>query len=225
MLDTAPEVQASHPRQTITGDKSYYGREFEHDLTDRDLKLLCRARAGESERAGVHLFTRNGSGRTPRGVRPVCGAHRVRPPASQLPRPPGGGEGGPQLRADARPDPPVRPDPAGVRARPAPGDPGADAGDRLHGRRADPGRQRPRRPRGAPRQRVRRAGPRACRPRRSSRRTGCSDCRLPRQGARASRLAAVLRGASCAAMCSVCRVRPVSPEARTFPRGWSRGRW
>lgn len=56
MLDTAPDVQASHPRQTIIGDKNYYGRQFEHDLTERDLKLLRPARKGESERTGAHLF-------------------------------------------------------------------------------------------------------------------------------------------------------------------------
>ena len=56
MLDTAPEVQADHPRQTIIGDKNYYGREFEHDLTERHLVLLRPARKGEPERAGAHLF-------------------------------------------------------------------------------------------------------------------------------------------------------------------------
>ncbi|MFF7984319.1 hypothetical protein ACFZDK_35275 [Streptomyces sp. NPDC007901] len=56
MLDTAPDVTASHPGQTIIGDWNYYGREFEHDLTGRDLKLLRPARKGEPERAGAHLF-------------------------------------------------------------------------------------------------------------------------------------------------------------------------
>ncbi|MFF5721823.1 IS982 family transposase [Streptomyces buecherae] len=56
MLDTAPEVQARHPRQTIIGDKNYYGREFENDLTERHLTLLRPARKGEPERAGAHLF-------------------------------------------------------------------------------------------------------------------------------------------------------------------------
>lgn len=56
MLDTAPDVQATHPQQTIIGDKNYYGREFENDLTERDLKLLRPARKGEPERAGAHLF-------------------------------------------------------------------------------------------------------------------------------------------------------------------------
>jgi len=56
MLDTAPDVQATHPGQTIIGDKNYYGREFENDLTERDLTLLRPARKGEPERAGAHLF-------------------------------------------------------------------------------------------------------------------------------------------------------------------------
>jgi hypothetical protein len=56
LLDTAPEVEATHPGQTIIGDKNYYGREFEHDLTQRNLELLRPARKGEPERAGAHLF-------------------------------------------------------------------------------------------------------------------------------------------------------------------------
>jgi hypothetical protein len=56
MLDTSPEVQAGHPRQTIIGDKNYYGREFENDLTERHLTLLRPARKGEPERPGTPLF-------------------------------------------------------------------------------------------------------------------------------------------------------------------------
>jgi hypothetical protein len=56
MIDTAPDVTASHPGQTIIGDKNYYGHEFENDLTERDLKLLRPARKGEPDRAGAHLF-------------------------------------------------------------------------------------------------------------------------------------------------------------------------
>ena len=56
MLDSAPGVQATHHGQTIIGDKNYYGREFEHDLTERHLELLRPARRGEPERAGAHLF-------------------------------------------------------------------------------------------------------------------------------------------------------------------------
>ncbi|KOG51578.1 transposase, partial [Streptomyces virginiae] len=56
MLDTAPDIAAARPGQTIIGDKNYYGREFEHDLTERHLELLRPARKGEAERAGAHLF-------------------------------------------------------------------------------------------------------------------------------------------------------------------------
>lgn len=56
LLDTAPDVAAEHPGQTIIGDKNYFGREFEHDLAERDLRLLRPARRGETERAGAHLF-------------------------------------------------------------------------------------------------------------------------------------------------------------------------
>ncbi|KIZ14891.1 IS982 family transposase [Streptomyces natalensis] len=56
LFDTAPDVMAAHPRQTIIGDKNYYGREFEDDLTERHLDLLQPARKGAPERAGVHLF-------------------------------------------------------------------------------------------------------------------------------------------------------------------------
>jgi hypothetical protein len=43
-------------RDTIIGDKNYYGCDFEHDITERDLTLLRPARKGEPERAGAHLF-------------------------------------------------------------------------------------------------------------------------------------------------------------------------
>ena len=56
MFDTAPDVMVAHPGQTIIGDKNYYGRDFERDLTERHLKLLRPARKGEPERAGAHLF-------------------------------------------------------------------------------------------------------------------------------------------------------------------------
>jgi hypothetical protein len=56
MLDADPHLVATHPHQTIIGDKHYYGRIFEQDLTDRDLQLLRPARKGEPERAGAHLF-------------------------------------------------------------------------------------------------------------------------------------------------------------------------
>ena len=56
MLDHAPEVAAAHSGQTIIGDKNYFGRDFEEQMTLRELDLLRPARKGETERAGAHLF-------------------------------------------------------------------------------------------------------------------------------------------------------------------------
>nr|WP_206061511.1 hypothetical protein [Nonomuraea basaltis] len=47
---------AEHPGQTFTGDRQYYGRAFERELTECDLTLLRPARRGECQRAGAHLF-------------------------------------------------------------------------------------------------------------------------------------------------------------------------
>ncbi len=56
MLDTAGDLVARHPGQTIIADKHYYGRAFEHALTDSGLRLLRKARKGEPARAGTELF-------------------------------------------------------------------------------------------------------------------------------------------------------------------------
>jgi hypothetical protein len=56
MLEADPGLMAGHPKQTIIGDKNYYGHIFEQALTDRDLNLLRPARKGEPERGGAHLF-------------------------------------------------------------------------------------------------------------------------------------------------------------------------
>jgi hypothetical protein len=56
MLDAAPELLAGRRGQTIIADKNYYGRDFERDLTERDLRLLRPARKGEPERTGARLF-------------------------------------------------------------------------------------------------------------------------------------------------------------------------
>jgi Transposase DDE domain len=56
MLDTDADLVATHPDQTIIGDKNYFGRTFEEGLTDRDMQLLRPARKGEPERAGARLF-------------------------------------------------------------------------------------------------------------------------------------------------------------------------
>ena len=46
----------AHPGQTIIGDKNYFGRSFEADLTERELVLLRPVRKGEAKRAGQELF-------------------------------------------------------------------------------------------------------------------------------------------------------------------------
>jgi hypothetical protein len=56
MLDHARDVVNAHPGQTLIGDKNYFGRAFEEDLTERELVLLRPVRAGEASRTGQHLF-------------------------------------------------------------------------------------------------------------------------------------------------------------------------
>jgi hypothetical protein len=56
MLEAARDVVAAHPGQTVIGDKNYFGRDFEADLTERDLVLLRPVRKGEARRAGQHLL-------------------------------------------------------------------------------------------------------------------------------------------------------------------------
>ncbi len=56
MLKAGRDVVNSHPGQTVIGDKNYFGRAFEADLTRRDLVLLRPVRKGEATRAGQELF-------------------------------------------------------------------------------------------------------------------------------------------------------------------------
>jgi len=56
MLDAARDVVGDHPGQTVIGDKNYFGRTFEAELTERELELLRPVRKGEAKRAGQHLF-------------------------------------------------------------------------------------------------------------------------------------------------------------------------
>lgn len=56
MLKAARDVTAAHPGQVIIGDKNYFGRAFEADLTERELVLLRPVRKGEARRAGQNLF-------------------------------------------------------------------------------------------------------------------------------------------------------------------------
>jgi hypothetical protein len=56
ILDTEPDLINDRPGQTLIGDRHYYGRRFEHALTEAGLSLLRPARKGESERPGAPLF-------------------------------------------------------------------------------------------------------------------------------------------------------------------------
>ncbi len=56
MLEAGQDVVDDHPGQTLIGDKNYFGRHFEADLTERELALLRPARKGEARRAGQNLL-------------------------------------------------------------------------------------------------------------------------------------------------------------------------
>ncbi len=56
MLEAARDVVDAHPGQTVIGDKNYFGRAFEADLSERELVLLRPVRKGEAKRAGQQLF-------------------------------------------------------------------------------------------------------------------------------------------------------------------------
>jgi hypothetical protein len=56
MLEAGRDVADARPGQTVIGDKNYFGRDFEADLTERDLVLLRPVRKGEAKRAGQQLL-------------------------------------------------------------------------------------------------------------------------------------------------------------------------
>ncbi|MEV0533991.1 IS982 family transposase [Kitasatospora sp. NPDC050463] len=56
LLAVDPRLTAEHPRQTLIGDKNYFGREFEQRLADLDIRLLRPTRKSEPQRAGSQLF-------------------------------------------------------------------------------------------------------------------------------------------------------------------------
>jgi Transposase DDE domain len=51
-----PDVSNGRARQTIIGDKNYFGASFEGTLADAGIDLLRPARKGEPERAGARFF-------------------------------------------------------------------------------------------------------------------------------------------------------------------------
>lgn len=73
MLDTAPDVLAVHPGQTIIGDKNYFGREFEHGLAERHLKFCGPPARGKPSRPGHTCSSRCGRSSS-RSIRPSRGS-------------------------------------------------------------------------------------------------------------------------------------------------------
>ena len=63
-----PRRRGSSSRQVIIGDKNYFGRAFEAELTERELTLLRPVRKGEARRAG-----QNSSSRCARSSSPSTG--------------------------------------------------------------------------------------------------------------------------------------------------------
>ncbi|MGW0212647.1 IS982 family transposase [Streptomyces sp. NPDC003233] len=56
LLAAEPHLVAARPGQTLIGDKNYFGRDFEHQMAEQNIRLLRPARKGESERPGAPLF-------------------------------------------------------------------------------------------------------------------------------------------------------------------------
>ncbi|MGW6244332.1 IS982 family transposase [Streptomyces roseolus] len=56
LLAAEPELVAARAGQTLIGDKNYFGRAFEGQLAEQDIRLLRPARKDEPERAGAPLF-------------------------------------------------------------------------------------------------------------------------------------------------------------------------
>jgi hypothetical protein len=54
--DLAGWAEYVRPRQTLIGDKNYFGRGFERELSEHGVQLLRPARKGERERPGAALF-------------------------------------------------------------------------------------------------------------------------------------------------------------------------
>lgn len=56
ILDADPELTGRPARQTLIGDKNYFGRQFETTLDEAGIDLLRPARKGEPERARSQFF-------------------------------------------------------------------------------------------------------------------------------------------------------------------------
>lgn len=56
LLAAEPNLVAARPAQTLIGDKNHFGRGFEHELAEQDIRSLRPARKGEPDRPGASLF-------------------------------------------------------------------------------------------------------------------------------------------------------------------------
>jgi hypothetical protein len=56
ILTADPTLIAERPGQILIGDRNYYGKDFEHTLTEAGIDLLRPARKGEQQRPGARLF-------------------------------------------------------------------------------------------------------------------------------------------------------------------------
>jgi hypothetical protein len=56
MLENAADIVNARPGQTLIGDKNYFGRAFEEELTERELALLRPVRKGEAKRSGQQFL-------------------------------------------------------------------------------------------------------------------------------------------------------------------------
>lgn len=56
LLATTPALAQRQGRRTLIADKGYYGRAFEHRLTEHGIDLLRPARSGEKPQAGARFF-------------------------------------------------------------------------------------------------------------------------------------------------------------------------
>ena len=56
ILEAGRDVMDEHPGQALIGDRNYFGKDFEAELTERHLALLRPVRKGEAPRAGQNLF-------------------------------------------------------------------------------------------------------------------------------------------------------------------------
>lgn len=56
LIAAESDLVAARPRQTLIGDKNYFGRKFEQELAQQGVQLLRPTRKGERQRPGGSLF-------------------------------------------------------------------------------------------------------------------------------------------------------------------------